>query len=510
MLYLPEHVTGYLFIMKIFSAKQIRQLDADTILHTPISSINLMEKASEAFVSWFNTYYPSKNKVSVFCGKSNNGGDGLAIARLLIQQGYLVDVFVVEYTEKSSAEFLINLARIQEILPIKFINSIEEVELPETGSIVIDALLGTGLTRPLNGILAEVITKLNHASVERVSVDIATGLYSDSPNQDDDIIFYPHQTVSFEFPKLTFLMPQNELFTGNWHVVKIGLHPSYVESTLTPFYFTTEKTISELLKSRKRFSHKGTYGHSLIIAGSYGKIGAAVLSSGGCLRSGSGLTTMYIPNCGYQIMQISRPEVMAITDPEEHVITDTPDLSPYSSVGFGPGVGTDNRSLHALEKLIKSTSVPLVIDADGLNLLAANPALLKKLPANTILTPHPKEFERLAGKSLNDFERLETARQFAVSNQIVLVLKGANTAVISSDGYVHFNSTGNSGMATGGSGDILTGLITGLLAQHYPPLDAAIVGVYQHGLAGEIASKNRTEASVIASDIVESIGKSTT
>lgn len=492
--------------MKILSSQQIRQLDADTIAHTPIASIDLMEKASEAFVDWFcSSYLPIQN-VKIYCGKGNNGGDGLAIARLLIRHGYLVEVCVVEYTEKTSGDFLINQQRIQEILPIKRINSIEELEIPLAGTVVIDALLGTGLTRPLSGLLAEVITKLNHAPVERVSVDIATGLYTDCPNQPNDIIFHSHQSVTFEFPKMAFLMPQNELFTGNWHVVPIGLHPQFIDLTHSPYSYTTEKTIDGLLKPRNRFSHKGTFGHALVIGGSYGKIGAATLAAGGCLRSGAGLTTLYVPRCGYQIAQIARPEAMTITDKEENIISEIPDLSAYSSVAFGPGTGTDTLTLSALARLIEIISVPLVLDADGLNLLAAQPKLMSKLPTNTILTPHPKEFERLAGKSVNDFERIEKAREFASKHQIILVLKGAHTAVISPDGSVQFNSTGNSGMATGGSGDILTGIITGLLAQKYSPIHAAIIAVFQHGRAGEKASQQRGQASVIASDIVNALG----
>ncbi len=494
--------------MKLFSAEQIRQLDADTIRHTPIASIDLMEKASEAFVRWFCSFYVPNRKVSIFCGKGNNGGDGLAIARLLIQKGFLVEVHIIEYTEKCTEGFTVNLKRLNEILQPKSIYSLEDTDEITPGSIIIDAMLGTGVQRPVTGLLAEVITKLNTATAERVSVDIATGLYTDSPNNPEDIIFQPHQTVSFEFPKLAFLLPQNALFTGEWHIVSIGLLPQYIQNTTTNYYYTTEQAVSCLIRHRTRFSHKGTFGHTLIIAGSYGKMGAAILSAGGCLRSGAGLTTLYIPGCGYQIIQIARPEAMVITDPLENFISEIPELTPYASVAVGPGIGTAPSTLNAIEKLMDTITIPLVIDADGLNLLSRNRHLLDKLPENTILTPHPKEFERLAGQCSNDFERLERAREFAQQYKIILILKGAYTAVISKEGITHFNSTGNSGMATGGSGDVLTGIIAGLLAQKYTPLNAAILAVFQHGMAGEFASQRRSPASIIASDLVNALGYS--
>jgi len=492
--------------MKILNAGQIRALEAYTIKNEPISSADLMERASQAFVNWFINCFDVSKSVSIFCGKGNNGGDGLAIARLLHAKGFQVRVFVIEYTDKESDDFKQNLERLAGNLQVQSIY--ESHAMPELHSdqIIIDALLGSGLSRPVAGLLGEVIEHVNGATGIIISIDIASGLYVDKPNEKSDTIVKPDHTVTFQLPKLAFMMPQNAEFTGDWHVVDIGLDKRFIEETLSPYYYTDKPAGEALTKKRGKFSHKGTFGHALILAGSYGKMGAAILSSGACLRSGAGLLTVHVPECGYEILQISLPEAMLSIDPNQRNITELPELSSYSAIGIGPGIGQEPLTVRVLDELLEQISTPLIVDADGLNILSKHPDLIDKLPEKTILSPHPKEFQRLAGDSANEFERLELARNFAKKHNVIIILKGAYTAVILTNGDVHFNSTGNAGMATGGSGDVLTGILTALLAQKYTPGDAAIFGVYQHGLAGDRAAERKTKTAMIASDIIENLG----
>ncbi|ACT96289.1 NAD(P)H-hydrate dehydratase [Dyadobacter fermentans] len=492
--------------MKIFNVEQIRALDAHTIAHEPIASIDLMERASQAFVRCFCNQYVNTRPVAVFCGKGNNGGDGLAIARLLSGSGYDVQVFIVEYTLHATDDFRQNLSRLGNHLTPRRIHS--ENDLPQLPKqvVCIDALLGSGLSRPVDGLLAIVIGHLNALPNRIVAVDVASGLYTDQPNGPSDVIIKPRYTITFQLPKLAFMLPQNAEYVGEWHVVDIGLNAGYIAETNTPYHFTDKPEAEKRIVPRQKFSHKGTFGHAVLIAGSFGKMGAAVLSGRACLRSGVGLLTMHVPACGYAIAQISVPEAMTTVDDTEKYISKSPDLNSATAIGIGPGIGQDPATVKALEKVLEKAKVPVIVDADALNILSTNRHLLFKLPANTILTPHPKEFQRLAGESSNEFERLEKARAFSSKYKVIICLKGANTAVVLPNGEVHFNSTGNPGMATGGTGDVLTGIITSLLAQKYDPADAAILGVYQHGLAGDRAAEARGQTALIASDVIEHLG----
>lgn len=492
--------------MKVFNVEQIRAMDAYTIAHEPISSLDLMERASQAFVRWFCNQYVNTRPVAVFCGKGNNGGDGLAIARILSSGGYDVSVYIVEYDTNASDDFLSNLARLQNHMTPGSIHSTSDFPQLEKQVVCVDALLGSGLSRPVTGLLADVIRLMNLLPNRLVAVDIASGLYADRPNAKEDVIIKPDFTISFQLPKLAFMLPQNAEYTGEWHVVDIGLSAEYIRQTETTLHYIDKPMIGKLIRPRQKFSHKGTFGHAVIIAGSFGKMGAAVLSCKACLRSGVGLLTMHIPGIGYQIAQISVPEAMATVDPNEKYISELPDLASATAIGIGPGIGQDSGTVGVLERLLETAQAPLMIDADALNILSQNRHLLEKLPENTILTPHPKEFQRLAGESSNEYERLETARKFAAKYQVIICLKGANTAVILPDGEVYFNSTGNAGMATGGTGDVLTGIITSLLAQKYAPADAAILGVYEHGLAGDRAAESKGQSAMIASDVIECLG----
>ncbi len=498
--------------MKILQPHQIREVDQYTIQNKPIPSIDLMENAAQSVVDWIskncmaNTFY-------IFCGTGNNGGDGLAIARLLHNFSVSVHVILVRFSNSLSKDAEENLNRLKEIHAISILEIHKEEDfniLPiDEDAIVIDAIFGSGLNRPTAGLAKEVIKKINALSNLIIAIDIPSGLFANKPfiflNQEG--IVKADISLSFQLPKLAFLLPENSDFVGKWYLLDIGLLEEGIERHQTNFYLTTKQGINKIIKSRKKFSHKGNYGHALLVAGSYGKLGAAILASKACLKAGVGLLTTHIPHWGYQVMQSTVPEAMTSIDRSEMIFTEFPELSPFNAIGIGPGLDTKKNSVLAFEELLnKLSDQKCVIDADGLNILSKNNFLLLKLPKNTILTPHPKEFERLAGKWDNDIEKLEILKSFCQKYNVVTVLKGAHTVVALPDGSCHFNFSGNPGMATAGSGDTLTGIILALLAQGYLEKDAAILGVYLHGLAGDIALQKESEESLIASDIICNLG----
>ncbi|KAA9331953.1 NAD(P)H-hydrate dehydratase [Adhaeribacter soli] len=495
--------------MKILTAAQLREADAFTIEREKLGPGELMERAATAFVNWYTAHFTSEKETLIFCGPGNNGGDGLAIARLLHQQQYPVRVFLPETGSSFSADFSLNLERLPPEIPVQRYESLSGLpHFEKEKSRFIDALFGTGLNRPLTGLYAETIAFLNASGIEIIAVDVPSGLFTDSPSPEDAPIIQATYTVSFEMPKLAFLLPKTGEFAGDWQTVPIGLNQEFIHAERTPYHFTTEEAVSKIFRSRPKFSHKGTFGHALLMAGSYGKMGAAVLTAQACLRSGVGLLSVAIPECGYQILQISAPEAMVLPDPSESHLTEFPaDLQKYSAIGIGPGIGQQRETRQLLSGLLDHAEAKLILDADALNLLAADKKLLNKLPPETILTPHPKEFERLAGSATDDFQRLELLREFCERYRCYVVLKGAYSCIGTPSGNFYFNSTGNPGMATGGSGDALTGIITALRAQHYPPEEACILGVYLHGLAGDLAKAEKGETALIAGDIIAYLGK---
>ena len=493
--------------MKVFSAAQIRAWDQYTITHEPISSLDLMERAAKAFMYWFCARYDSSTKICICCGEGNNGGDGLAIARLLAQKEYAVQLLVVRHLATPSADFIANLTRLPTCVEPTIVQTADELPELDDYEILIDALLGTGLSRPVEGVMASLISHINQHPIKVISVDIGSGLYCDRPTPASAIVMKADQTVTFQSPKLAFFFPSNQGYVGDWTAVEIGLSQAYYEATFSPYFYTDTKAAQRLVRSRAKFSHKGTYGHALLMAGSHGKIGAAILAARACMRSGVGLLTVRTAGVGYSILQSTVPEAMVLPDPDEHFLSELPDLQAYDAIGVGPGIGQVACVRALVVALIASTARPLVLDADAINCLALERSASSSLPTQTILTPHLKEFERLVGSTaLDDFERLDQARTFCENYGVTLCLKGAHTAVVCPDGSVHFNSTGNPGMATAGSGDVLTGILTALLAQGYTATEAAILGVYQHGLAGDRAAIRRGQSALIASDLIEHLG----
>jgi hydroxyethylthiazole kinase-like uncharacterized protein yjeF len=494
--------------MQIFSAEQIRKWDEFTIQHEMISSIELMERAAEKCFEWFRDNGYLERSFSIFCGKGNNGGDGLAIARMLSVEGCNVVVYILEFGHKGTQDFQVNLALLHETsVEIRFIQTEKNFHPISKDDIIIDALLGSGLNRPLEGVTANLVEYINQSGNEIIAIDIPSGLSADNSSTGNTIIHATH-TLSFQCWKLAFLLPQNESFTGEIYILDIGLLEEYLTQVESNFVLLDKKIIRSIFKPRKKFANKGNFGHALLVAGSHGKIGAAVLASKACLGSGAGLLTTHVPKCGYEIMQISIPEAMIVTDDDENINTNiSEDISKYNAVGIGPGIGTDYKTSSLLESILKQCKKPIVVDADALNIMSANNKLLSLLPPHSILTPHPKEFERLFGKSENDFERLQLALQKAKQYQCIIILKGHYTFIATPTGKGYFNSTGNAGMAKGGSGDALTGMLTGFLAQSSLPEQAAILGVFIHGLAGDFAAVNYSQQSMLASDIINNIGQ---
>lgn len=495
--------------LPIFSADQIKAIDTFTVQTEPISSIDLMERASLKCSQWIIKNYSIKYNFKIFCGLGNNGGDGLAIARQLLTQGYNMEIFIIHYTDKYSDDFLINKKRLEQLFS-QFVNEVHDVKhLPKLNSsdIVIDALFGIGLSKPLDGLVAECVKAINDSHAKVISIDVPSGLFIDKHSETNSSIIIANDTLTFQYPKLAFLLPENALYVGNGHILDIGLKLNEDIRKQSESFYLTENFVKHLMKPREKFSHKGTFGHSLLVVGSFGKMGAAILASHSLLRSGAGLLTVCVPKCGYEIMQIAVPEAMVLAKGEDYLKFEELDLKPYSAIGIGPGIGTELDTQQSVKIILQQSLKSLVIDADALNAISLNKEWLKLIPEDSILTPHPKEFERLTKAVTNDFERHQLQLEFSKQYKVFIILKGAHTCITTPDSKCYFNSTGNSGLAKGGSGDVLTGLITGLLGQGYSSLDACVIGVYVHGLAGDITRQEKGEIAMIPSDVISNLPK---
>lgn len=497
-------------MIKIFATDKVKELDQYTIQHEPISSIDLVERAATVFIHEFCRHYSKQTRIVVFAGQGNNGADALAIARLLNEESYHVETYLFNPTNHLSPDCETNKRRLLNMERVEFTEVVAEFIPPllSERDVVIDGLFGSGLNRPLTGGYAAVVNYINHSEATVVSIDIPSGLFGeDNRHNDMNAIIKAHQTLTFGFPKLAFLLPENEQYVGEWKVLDIGLHPNIIESEPSTYTLVEEEDISYVLKTRNRFAHKGNFGHALLIAGSKGKMGAALLAAKACLRSGAGLLTVHIPHRCEDVFQGALPEAMLSFDSNDEHFNTVPETGSYTAIGVGPGLGQHLESAAALERLLQPNGKPVVLDADALNLVASNKDLQNRIPARSILTPHPKEFDRIVGESTSAYERLMKAQSFAAEHRICIVLKGAYTAVCMPSGNVFFNSCGNPGMATAGSGDVLTGIILGLLAQGYEPENAAVIGVFLHGTAGDLAAAFQSEESMISGDIIDMLGK---
>lgn len=495
--------------MKILSSEQIRQADLYTMIHEPIASIDLMEKAAQACFDWITARYDLiRQSFFVLAGTGNNGGDGLALARMLLKNNAQVSVCIARISGCCSEEFQINLDRLESMnVSINELYPGDPLPYPYHGTILIDALFGIGLSRPVEDYWVDLIDHLNKKFDTTISIDIPSGLFADKSPENPKNIIHATQTLSFQVPKLSLLFPDAAEYVGDWHLLDIGWLPEATEHLETQYHYVDEHLARSIYKPRKKFSHKGVFGHALIIGGSHGMIGAATLSAWGCLRSGVGKLSVYTPACGYQIVQITVPEALVLMDTQTNHIGHIPEDLLVEAVGIGPGLGKDPQVARALRDFLSNVRAPLVIDADAINLLSEHPKWLSNIPKNTILTPHPKEFSRLVDAWKNDNQKVDILKKFASTYGLYVVLKGAHTVTATPKGELFFNETGNPGMATSGSGDVLTGVITGLLAQGYSTKEACILGVYLHGLAGDIAAKHHSQEALIAGDIARNLGE---
>lgn len=498
--------------MKIFTSAQIHELDKYTITHEPIKSIDLMERASKAITEAIMSRWTTMTPVVVFAGPGNNGGDALAVARMLANQGYNVSVYLFNISGKLSDDCAANRQRVHDCKRIKgFMEVTTKFDPPELSAdtLVVDGLFGSGINKPLAGGFAALVKYINQCPAKVVSIDMPSGLMTEdnSYNVRANII-KADLTLTLHGKKLSMFLADCQEFLGEIQVLDIRLSREYVNKTEAAYTLLEESDIRSRLLHRDDFAHKGSMGNALLIAGSYGMSGAAILASRACLRSGAGKVTVHTPRKNYGIMQVSVPEAVLHMDHEETYFSESVDSDDFDALGIGPGLGQQENTAIAFITQLKRAQCPVVVDADGLNILANHRAWITQLPKGIILTPHPKEFDRLSSSPSNgSYERLHRAQEMAQSLHAYIILKGHYSALCMPNGHVVFNPTGNSGMATAGSGDVLTGIITALLARGYRRADACVVGMYMHGLAGDLAAKDLGKESLVAGDIVRYLPK---
>lgn len=492
---------------KIFTAQQIRECDAYTIRQEGIASVALMERAAYGCLVWIKEHFRTDRPFIVICGMGNNGGDGLALTRMLLQEGYQAKAAVLKIAAEFSHDASHNFKLLHQLSP-------ENIEMLHEGQflsnlakdiVIVDAIFGTGLNRSLTGWAADFIDELNYLPNTKIAIDIPSGLPADNLPGGAPVIFKADYTLSFQFYKRTFLHKEAWQYTGEVAILDIGLSEKYIADTQSQYRIITEDVIRQIYRPRNRFAHKGDFGSAVLVGGSYGKIGAMVLSAKAALHAGAGLVYVNAPDFGYAILQSVVPEAMFVNAGDNSVSAILPYDEKYT-YGIGPGMGTLEQSEIALFNFLEQAHTPVVLDADALNILAKDEEILQLIPPHSILTPHPKEFKRLFGKTVNSILQVEWARGKAMKHNIIIVLKGHHTAVLLPDGECWYNCTGNAGMATGGSGDVLTGIITALMAQQYTPSQAALLGVYLHGLSGDIAATHKSEEALVAGDIIDYLG----
>lgn len=496
--------------MKIYSREQIYEADKVTVAKEGIPSINLMERAGGYIYEWVHQRLQGgKVPIKVFCGIGHNGGDGMVLARYLEENSYNVTTYVVNYNDKRVPDFMEAYDRLKKATKNWPIVLTEKSELPVLTSqdIIIDAIFGIGLNRAPQDWLKKLFGAINASQAYILSIDIPSGMYMHRSPEEGDVMVNPRFTLSFQAPKLAFFLPMTGPQAGMWDVLDIGLDPEHLAHTPTDVELIGKQEILQMYRPRPEYSHKGMFGHSLIIGGSYGKIGAVILATKAAMRAGSGLVTAYVPQFGVPILQSAVPEVMAETDNFNGKVFEEIDFqTKANAIGIGPGMGTNEKTVVAFGKFLESQKTPIVIDADALNILANHPELLAEVPSTSILTPHLGELLGLIGEWEDDFDRLEKTAKFAKKHDVIIVMKGANT-ITTYDMRLFINDSGNPGLSTAGTGDVLTGIITGLLAQGYHPMEATLMGIYFHGTAADIAINQYGIESLIASDVVQFLGR---
>ncbi len=494
--------------MKILTCTQQKEADAYTIVNNNILSINLMEKAASLIADEISKRWDRSHRIVVFAGAGNNGGDALAVARLLFSKSYPVEIYLFNIKGTISEDCMTNIQRLQQCGFTDYHEISNAFEPPKLTAedVVVDGLFGSGLNKPLSGGFASVVKYINASNAQVVSIDLPSGLMGeDNSNNLRTNIIRADLTLSIQLPKLAFLFPENEDIVGEWKTLDIGISQEFIAQADTPYIITEASEMSQLIKPRKRFAFKNNFGHALLIAGSSGMAGASILAARACLRSGVGLLTIHTPVCNHDILQTAVPEAMVQNDVHELYFAEPVDLDNYQAIAIGPGIGQEEETALATFDQLADCYIPAVLDADAINILSSHRNYLNRLPRRSILTPHIGELERLIGRCNDSFDRLTKAKELAAYLQCYIVLKGAYSTVITPEGKFYFNPTGNPGMATGGSGDVLTGIILALLAQGYSQENAARLGTFVHGLAGDIACRRTGEISLTASDIIAAL-----
>ncbi|RYY99196.1 MAG: NAD(P)H-hydrate dehydratase [Chitinophagaceae bacterium] len=493
--------------MKIFTAEQVRAWDAATVDESGGTSLDLMERAATCCTGWLLANLPAGAPFAIFCGRGNNGGDGLAIARLLAAAGRSATAYILLPDRAGSPDFEANRERLGGTrVAVHAIDEGGSLPRLRPGTIVVDALFGSGLNKPLEGVAAPLVAHLNDSGLPIIAIDLPSGLFMGRSSLGNPMVQAQH-TLTFGTPKLALLLQENAPYIGEVHVLDIGLSERWAEGARSPYFYTTRDVVSARFQRRPRFAHKGRFGHLLLAAGARGKMGAALLAARAAARSGVGLLSCHLPRCGEPVFPAALPEAMLALDRSDECLTALPgDIGRFNAVAIGPGIGTTDPVAELLERYLQHSPGPMVLDADALNILAQHPYWLLRLPPGSILTPHPKEFDRLFGAHASDFDRVETAIRQAEILKSVVLLKGHHTLVALPGGMGGFNSTGNAGMARGGSGDTLTGILGALLAQGYSAPDAALLGVYLHGLAGDYAAAAHSAEAMLPSDLIDHLG----
>ncbi len=499
--------------MKIFNSAQIAEIDRYTLEAQHLKEYDLVTRVGKRLAQWMRgNLVLKRSKVVIFAGTGNNGNDAIALAKIL--GGWDIDcqLYVIGSKSKNSSLRRQLIEELYIFSTVRWKELCEGDEIPPLPNIcyIVDGIFGTGLNRSVEGFYCKLIEKINSSGAKVISIDVPSGLLSDHRNEDESAsVVRAHHTLTIQFPKLCMFFKENYQYTGDWEVIDVDLDLDIIDTIETPYSMIEKNSVRSILKKRGKYSHKGDYGHGLLIAGSAGMAGSAILAARGALRAGLGLLTLHVPKRLHDILQVSVPEAICETDRSDSIFTGiNPRIAEkFDAVAVGPGIGKSPDTVAALKDIINSCNRPMVIDADAINILSTNKEMLELIPQNSVITPHPREFARIAGKYRDSREAAEMQMEFSAKNNITVVLKGANTSVSTPDGKMWFNSTGNPGMATAGSGDVLGGIILGFLSQGYSAREAAIAGTYLHGLSGDIVAAIKGEASLIAGDIADNLGE---
>ncbi|MCH5239021.1 MAG: NAD(P)H-hydrate dehydratase [Muribaculaceae bacterium] len=496
--------------MKIFSSELIKEIDKATCENQGITSLELMERAASAVSCEIVSRFTPAQRIVIFAGPHNNGGDALAVARLLYEQGYRkLEVFLFNVMGRLSHDCGEEKKSLDSIEGIDFTEVTRDFQPPYLSEkdVVVDGLFGSGIKGPLQKGFLTLVKYINDSGAYVISIDLPSGLSGEfNENISRRDMVHANLTLTFQFPRLSFFFEENQDVIGEWKLLDIELDEKKIKETAVDYILVDERNVRPLLKKRDNFSGKRDFGSALFFAGSWGMAGAAVLAARGCLRSGAGLATVHSAKGIMPVVQTSLPESLFEPDRNENYITDMSVHHRHQVVAVGPGLGVNEKTIDALESLLMTYKQPLVLDADALNCMVKRPHLLSVLPSYSIITPHVGEFDRLFGNHNSNEERLRKAIDMAKYYNIVIVLKGHYTATVKPTGRVYFNSTGNPGMATAGSGDVLTGVIAAFMAQGYKPEQAAFLGAFVHGMAGDLAAEKWGQAGILASDIADFCG----